>query len=111
MNLASRLRERVTLQAEARTSNGQGGFTTAWSDVATIWAEVIGLSGDESIQAAIERSSIRYRVTIRKRSDVSPRNRLVWGSTKLDVRSVIADPRNDKAALVLICEAGLNREN
>lgn len=111
MNLASRMDERVTIQAEARTPNGQGGFTTTWADVASVWAEIIGLSGEESIEAAIERSSARYRVTIRKRSDVTPRHRLDWNGTKLDVRSVLPDPRNSRGALVLICEAGLNREN
>ena len=75
---AGQLKERVTLQQQGRTSNGQGGFTVGWSDVAdtpTFWARVIGLSGEESVSAAIERASMRWRVEIRRRTDVTAAHR------------------------------------
>jgi SPP1 family predicted phage head-tail adaptor len=107
------LRERVTVQQQVRTPNGQGGFSVAWSDVAaapTIWAEVTGLSGDEAITAAVERSVTRWRVIIRKRTDITPAHRLVWNGVNLDVKSIMPLPSAPRALTLLICESGLSAE-
>lgn len=102
------LRERVTIQSEQRTSNGRGGFTTGWSNVTapTVAAEIVGLSGDEAIEANIQRASTTWRVTIRRRSDVTPKHRLLWGAVVMAVRSVIPHPKWPREATLLICESG-----
>ena len=102
-----RLKELVSIQRETRTSNGQGGYTTSWSEVAKVRAEIIGLSGDEALAAGVERSVQQWRVTIRRRSDISPKNRIQWGGQLLDVRSAIPDPKEPRAFTLLICESGL----
>jgi head-tail adaptor len=59
---AGRLRERVTIEAETRVPNGQGGYATDWAPLPTaptVWAEVIGLNGGEGIRAGVERSVSR----------------------------------------------------
>lgn len=103
---AGKLSDRVTLQAESRTPNGQGGFDTGWTDVATIWAEVFPLSGDEAIIAQIERAVARFRVTIRKRADVTAKNRLMWKGQVLAIKAVLPHPSALDDALLLTCEAG-----
>lgn len=104
---SGRLNRRLTIQEETRQSNGQGGFTTSWSDVKTVWAEVVGLSGDEALAAGIERSVQQWRITIRRRP-VTTKNRLIGKSTMFlgrifNVKSVMPDPKADDATL-LICE-------
>lgn len=101
----------MTIQQQGRTPNGQGGFTVAWTNVTdtpTIWARVIGLSGDESVTAAIERSSMRWRVEIRKRSDITAAHRLVWNGVNMDVRAVFPHPSEPTKTTVLLCESGLS---
>jgi SPP1 family predicted phage head-tail adaptor len=100
-----RLNKRVTIEEKTETPNGQGGFDTAWAAVATdpdIWAEIVGLSGDEALQAGIERSVQQWRVTIRRRA-ITAKNRLDFKGSKFDIKSALPDPRADDA-IVLICE-------
>jgi len=107
---AGQLRERITIEIEARTPNGQGGFTIAWASVSTspvVWAEVIGLNGSEAIRAGIERSVSVYRINMRQRSDISARNRLQWNGQVLAIKSVLPHPDEPKAFLQLLCETGV----
>jgi SPP1 family predicted phage head-tail adaptor len=110
---AGDLRDRVTIQQQNRSSNGQGGYTVAWADVSDtpeVWANVIGLTGDEAIEAAVERSSNRWRVTIRARTDVTGAHRLVWNGINLDVKSVMPLPSAPREGTLLICESGRSAE-
>lgn len=103
---AGRRRHRLVLEAETRESNGQGGYTTVWAAVGKpIRAEVIGLSGDEAISAAVTRSVQQWRITFLKRPGVTTKHRLREGAVLYDIKSVMEDPR-DAQALVLICETG-----
>jgi SPP1 family predicted phage head-tail adaptor len=105
---AGRLRERVTIEGPTRVSNGQGGWTTGWADVADkVPAEIIAMSGDEALRLNVETSTVRYRVTMRKREGLTPKNRLRFGSELLEVRSVQRHPQAPNSHLLLICEAGV----
>ena len=106
---AGQLRDRVTIQAETRTANGQGGYSTSWSNVATtptVCANILGLSGDEALQAGIQRSVQQWRVIVRKRSDLTTKHRLVWGGVNLDIKSVMPLPDEPRAFTLLMCESG-----
>lgn len=103
------MNEQVTIQAETRTANGQGGYTTSWANVATdptVWARVIGLSGDEALQAGIQRAVQQWRVHIRLRTDVTPKHRLLWSGLTLNVKAAMPDPRQPRDFTLLICESG-----
>ena len=105
---AGRLNKRVTIEEERRTDNGQGGSKTEWLPLearASVWAEIIGLSGDEALRAGREKDVQTWRVTIRKRDDVSAKNRLKHKGTVYEIKSVLPDPKADDA-LLLICETG-----
>ena len=104
---AGRLRDRVAIELETRQPNGQGGFVTAWAPIAgggSVPAQVIGLSGDEAISAAVERSVQQWRVTIRDRPGLTTKHRLRRGGQLLDVKSILPHPNFDRT-LVLICES------
>jgi SPP1 family predicted phage head-tail adaptor len=102
---AGDLRERVTIEVERRTPNGQGGFTTAWSPTANVWAEIIGLNGGEGIRAGVERTTAIYRVNLRMRHDVTTKHRLHWNDQYLGIKSAIPHPQEPRAFLQLLCEA------
>ena len=108
--LSRRLKERATVQVECRTPNGQGGFITGWSPVATVWAEVVGLSGEEAMKAGIERAVQQWRVTIRRRDSVTSAHQLQWhrrcGDLRLQIKSVMPDPKDPLTATLLLCESG-----
>lgn len=75
---AGRLRHTVKVQKLANVSDGQGGYTIAWTDIDTIPAEVIPMGGQELLHAGQLEYTDQYRVTIRYRSDITPIQRILW---------------------------------
>jgi len=111
LTLASRMRDRVTIQQKNLVDNGRGGRKQPdgepeWLDIAArISAEVIALRGDQALANGVTRNTRLWRVTIRNRSDLDPAQRVVWGNINMDIR-VIA-PSDDREALVMTCESGV----
>lgn len=105
-DLASRLRQRITLQQPVEATDSGGGVTKTWQNVATVWAEMVPLRGDERVIAEQLPSVVVYRVTIRYRDDVQPSWRIQYKGKSLNIRATMnADERN--AALILVAEEGV----
>lgn len=100
------LDQRVTIQQESRVEDEGGGAVVTWVDVATVWAEVKPLSGRERLHGQQLESRINYRVTIRRRSDITAAMRLVWRGQAMQIRAIPdAGPR--ALYLTLDCESGV----
>lgn len=79
MTGAGRLTERVVIQQRADVSDGQGGATTTWSTLATVWAAVLPRPAvAESLQAGAVTATGGYDIEIRYRMDVTAKMRLLW---------------------------------
>lgn len=105
VRLAS-LRHRVTLQAPLDTDDGAGGVTTAWSDVATLWAAIVPAgpgSTAERLAAGRIEAAARLRLTIRHRPGLSHAMRFVAGPRVLAILG-IADPDGRGRWLTCDCE-------
>jgi SPP1 family predicted phage head-tail adaptor len=103
---AGRLRDRIDLQADAETPNGQGGNSSSWATFASAWAEVIGLSGSEARKAGIERNVRQWRITMRPRTDLTEAHRIRWKGLVMNIKAIVPDPDDPRAAIVLNCESG-----
>mgnify|MGYP003633112000 CR=1 FL=1 len=105
---AGELRSRITIQHEVRESNGQGGWVTAWTPVATVSAKKIPLRGDEISRDNIQRSVSKARFVIRFRNDISTKHRLIEiGTNKIwNIRNV-DDPYGRGDRVELDCESGV----
>lgn len=104
-----KLRHRVTLQEETRVSDGGGGYTLGWANLAanpTVWAAIEPLTGREYLQARQLAQAVTHRVTLRHRGDVTAGMRLVKGARVFNIRSVI-DPGERGRWLELMCEEGV----
>jgi SPP1 family predicted phage head-tail adaptor len=88
------LNKRVTIQAPASSaSDGAGGTVAAapWVDLATVWASISPLIGRELLAAQAVQAETSHRVTIRFRSGVSAKCRILLGTR---VFRVVAPPRD-----------------
>lgn len=104
-NFAGNLRHRVTIEHRTRASDGRGGFTEAWSPLATVWASVLPRRGvTERIEAQQLVSVIIYEVIIRYRSDITSDMRVVWDGCTLYLIGPPYDPNGRRQYLVLECE-------
>lgn len=106
-HLASRLIRRVSLQAAATSPDGTGGQTvTGWNEVASVFAEISPLRGQEQLVARQMTSSVNHRLTIRYRTDVTAGMRAVYGARAFNIRAVI-NPGEWNERLELLCDEGL----
>lgn len=96
------LRHRVTLQQLSRIDDGAGGYIETWIAVATVWADVYPLKGQELYQAQQVQANLSHRVTIRYRAGVEPSMRLQYGTRTLAIEAVI-DPEERHRELILMC--------
>ncbi len=88
--LASRLRERITIEQPNRVADTYGGGDVTWSAIATIYASVRPLMGTarEANRADQVEPIAGYRLTIRKRDDVNASMRVLWKSRILAIHSL-----------------------
>lgn len=91
----SELRHRITIQTLALTSDGQGGFTEAWTDVATVWAQVKPVNANERLFAQKLEPLVTHLITIRYRSDITSTMRVSFDSRTFQIKAPYSpDERN-----------------
>lgn len=107
---AGDLRTRGVLQQRQSAADGQGGNVVTWVPVATVWAEVVAITGSEGVTADQQRPLVLYNITIRYRPGITPSEygadasmRFVVGARTFDIRTVI-DIEERHEGLLLGCE-------
>lgn len=87
-NLASRLKERITIQQVSSTHDDVGGYTQSWSTHVACFAEVETLSGREQVIGAQREAQANYRITIRRRDTVTTAMRVQWSGMTLNIQGI-----------------------
>jgi SPP1 family predicted phage head-tail adaptor len=78
-----RLRHRVKIQRlDESTRDASGQVVPTWVDVATVFASVEAVGGREMLASGQVQADTTYRVCMRHREDVGPKNRLIWVTSK-----------------------------
>lgn len=101
-----RLNQQVTIQVPTETRQAGGGKQRTWDDVDTVWAEVLPANGGEAFAQGVARNTMFFRITIRFRTDVTPRHRLLWNGQYLNIRTC-ADPDQRRESLLISAESGV----
>ena len=85
-----RMRERVTIKAPTEVRSRSGETTLNWdTTVATVWANVGGLSSRDILQAQQANVIATHRMRIRFRDDVTHLHRVVWRGKTMEIASVV----------------------
>lgn len=103
---AGRFDQRVTIQQKQVTRSSIGEELVTWITVASVWARVEPMRGNEFFASAQMQDATDHRVTIRYRNDVLREMRIVWGLVALDIVSVI-DVNAQRENLELMCISGV----
>lgn len=99
--IIGRLKHRITLQSQKMSNDGFN--TVTWVDVAKVWGEFQGISGDKIIAANAEMMKTNWKVIIRYR-DMKGVTRLVYRDQFYEITAILPD--NDKNMVTLLCKAG-----
>jgi SPP1 family predicted phage head-tail adaptor len=87
---------RITLQRKTELDNGYETEVSGWSDIATVWAKLIPMSGKEILAAAENAAFANVRFKIRRDtiwSDLNATNRLMFEDEAHDIVSVRSEGR------------------
>jgi SPP1 family predicted phage head-tail adaptor len=98
-----RLRHRITVWRKVSVRNENGGYSDVWSQIAKVWAEVIGIAGREATIGQALQGISSYRVTVRFGLDVTDVDQIKYGMLNLNVRSV-TDPTGDREELLILAD-------
>lgn len=90
------LRERIRIEQESNVSDGQGGSTLSWTEVDTVWSRVSPVRGREVLQGQQVQDETMHRITIRYRTDITPKMRVVWRGRIMNIREVINPDEHKK---------------
>ena len=97
---AGRLNRRCTLQQPGTTTDELGQPIPGWTDVATVWASIVDVSGREYVAAGGLQNAAQTKITIRYRAGIVPSMRVVHGSDAYNVEAVLGQ---DRRGLLLMC--------
>jgi SPP1 family predicted phage head-tail adaptor len=99
-------RKHVILQSEQQTPDGAGGYTLAWTNFATVWAEITPVTGDTVFVSGHLEAHITHKMTIRYLAGVTTDMRILWNSRTFNIRAVTnVEERN--RVLELLVEEGV----
>lgn len=93
---------RAALLQKTQTDDGGGGYTESWTTIDTVWAAMQVKGVTESFRGDIPHACGLYRLTIRRRTDVSAGWRIKLDGRSLDVISV-SDPGSMSPFMQLNC--------
>ena len=99
---AGDLRHRVAIQRKTGGTDSWGTpLPEAWATFAEVWANLLHLSGSESIRADADTSIVKASCRIRWRDDVTAGDRVTHASKTYDIEAVLPGPDRVHVDLLL----------
>ena len=97
---------RIEIQRATETTNGYGEKVETWSELATVWAELMKTSGQkEAISNQQDTAAKTLTFKIRSSSTtrgITPKDRVIYSGDTFDIKGIDEIGRNDQ--LLLMCE-------
>ena len=98
-----RLKHRITIQAQSDTAYSELGQPTEnFTTQATVWGEIIPMSGREAYYAKQVQPDVTHKITIRGGQTVTPKHRL---SHESRIFNVLSSTREDERTRYMIIMA------
>ncbi|MBO9193561.1 phage head closure protein [Rhizobium sp. 16-449-1b] len=94
---------RLALEAPVETSDGQGGATVSFAEIASFWARIEPVSELREEQAGADVFTLTHRIWLRFRDDIKAGMRLRKGARVFAIRTW-RDPDERGNYLVCLCE-------
>lgn len=101
------LRHQVTVERPVRAQDAAGAVTTTWTSVATPWAAVEPIRGQERFLAQQVAADVTHKITLRYESALSamtPAYRVSLGARRFDLLAVMDPGERDTTIECLAVE-------
>ena len=100
------LDRRVTIEQAALSPDGAGGGAVSWSELTTVWGRLQPAAGRERLHAMQLQGAASYRITIRRRTDVTVAMRARVDNRVFNIRAVLNGGGREPYS-ELFCEEGV----
>ena len=100
---AGDLKNSIEIQAQTRTPDGGGGFSTGWLTICTVQAGIWPLKGLEQFEGGRTVATVTHQIRLRYRNGVKPSYRIKFGGKYFNIVSII-NPNTDFKALDLMAK-------
>ncbi len=98
-----KLRRRVVVEEPVRVSDGGGGASLSWSQIANPWAAIEPLSGYERARYEGIEATLSHKITLRFRSGITPHMRLRLDTRIFNIHALRNEDEKDRW-LICLCE-------
>lgn len=105
---AGKFTERISIEQRNPQSDSVGQRKLVWITYAKVWADVLLQNGKGSFEAGREASIVSGSMRIRKRGDITPDMRVLWGGRIFDIKAIIPKPDGRRDCIDLVVETGGN---
>lgn len=99
---AGDLDRRITIQQATSVADAFGEPIETWSDLATVWAEVVPLGGREFFEARQVNAEQTARFRIRYRADITREMRVLYDGKTYGIEAAEEDRRYARLEALLI---------
>lgn len=87
-NLSSRLDKRIVIEENNTVSDGSGGFTSNWTEFASVWAEIEPIKYEENFTSGQVQNKATHSITIRYINSLKPSMRINYSNRIFNIVSV-----------------------
>lgn len=94
---------RATLLRKLRSDDDGGGYAESWTAFAVVWAALEAAGGDDAFGPDAVEARVRYRIVLRRRSDVAAGQRVAIGTRTFDI-VLVTDEGPRIPTITLLCE-------
>ncbi len=103
-----RLRHIGSIEEYVETKDDLGGYSKAWTEYTKVWCAIHPLRGDEKYVSAEKHATATHQVTIRYKSGINPKMRLISRDRTFEIISVINVGERDKMMQLIVEEEADN---
>lgn len=109
MNIAGRLRHRITIQRRVDSQDESGNQTVSWESLhVNVPAEIVALSAREFVSSQAMQSGVTTRIMVRALEGLDATMRIVHGSKIYNPMAWLPDAESGREYLTAPCTEGLN---
>lgn len=85
--MIGRLRHRTRILVRSEVPDGGFGTSETFTELGTVWAQFISVSGLKRIEAQSYGADVTHKVLMRYRGDVTDRHWLEWNNRRFEIKT------------------------
>lgn len=107
--IIGKLKNLITFEGLSQAKDSSGGMVDSWVQIASVWAQIKNLSGNERTLTASggQSTEARTEFTIRYLQNINTKHRIAYNGMVYNIKH-INDWNEEHSMMIITCDTGLN---